>query len=570
MQTIERFNSRTATWEKITGAASTRFGESPAKARRGRTPKKEKLVAASSVQPAQRGRHSRMYNSARGGFSMADWPTSNNSADAELSSSLTVLRSRSRALVRDSAYAKRAKVIIQNNVVGSGIGLQAQVKTTRDALNDRINDAIEQAFEEWSCADSCHTGGALHFADLERAAIGQVFAAGEVFFRKRFTPFGDSDVPYALELIEAERLADDLHVPGPAMEGANIRMGVEMDVYYRPIAYWLRQRHPGEVRVGLAQTDYFERVPASQIIHLRIVDRWPQTRGEPWLHAVVRKLNDMDAYSEAEIVAARAAASYMGFITTPDATNPLADGTNTDGTNIHTLKPGTIDTLAPGESFTGFAPNRPNPNADPFMRMMLREAAAGVGVSYESLSRDYSQSNYSSSRLALLDDRDLWRVLQGWFIRNFRQIVHREWLQQAVLAGAIPEIPLGEYGANQSKFEAVLYKPRGWSWVDPTKEVEAYKQAVRCGFMTVGDVITQTNGGLDLEDVLKGRRRELDKMHDENLRFDTDPEVNLKAVPVQEGQPTATPAAQAGTESDSSNANNSDQPARVVSIKERK
>ena len=53
------------------------------------------------------------------------------------------------------------------------------------------------------------------------------------------------------------------------------------------------------------------------------------------------------------------------------------------------------------------------------MRFMLREIAAGTGVSYESLSRDYSQSNYSSSRLALIDDRDLWRVFQTLVYSKF-------------------------------------------------------------------------------------------------------------------------------------------------------
>ncbi|MGA0920517.1 MAG: phage portal protein, partial [Gemmatimonadaceae bacterium] len=36
--------------------------------------------------------------------------------------------------------------------------------------------------------------------------------------------------------------------------------------------------------------------------------------------------------------------------------------------------------------------------------------ASGIGVSYESISRDYSQSNYSSSRLALLEDHDLYKA----------------------------------------------------------------------------------------------------------------------------------------------------------------
>lgn len=42
-----------------------------------------------------------------------------------------MLRSRSRQMVRDSGYAKRAKAILVNNIVGNGVGLQAQVLGTR-------------------------------------------------------------------------------------------------------------------------------------------------------------------------------------------------------------------------------------------------------------------------------------------------------------------------------------------------------------------------------------------------------------------------------------------------------
>ena len=93
--------------------------------------------------------------------------------------------------------------------------------------------------------------------------------------------------------------------------------------------------------------------------------------------------------------------------------------------------------LLPGEKFEGFTPSRPNSNIDAFMRYMLREVAAGVGVSYETLSRDYSQSNYSSSRLALLDDRDQWRVLQTWLIEKFLKPIFCDWLDHAVLSGRL-------------------------------------------------------------------------------------------------------------------------------------
>jgi len=159
---------------------------------------------------------------------------------------------------------------------------------------------------------------------------------------------------------------------------------------------------------------------------------------------------------------------------------------------------------------------------DPFTRAILRGIAAGTGVSYEALSRDYSQSNYSSSRLALIDDRDLWRTLQQWWIRSFREPLYRDWMQAAVLAGAVP-IRADEFALNRSRYESVRFKPRGWSWVDPTKEVNAYKEAVKAGFTTVSDVIAATGGGLDIEDVLEQRRAELDMMAAADLMFDTDP-----------------------------------------------
>lgn len=457
------------------------------------------------------------------------WMPSNSSADNELVISLTDLRTRSRALIRDASYAKNAKRIVQNNVIGTGIGLQSQITTSRGDLNKRINDDIECAWDEWSKAKNCHTGGRLGFAMLERAAMGQIMEAGECFFRKHYTRFGESEIPYTLELIEAERIADDIYAAiAPQIAGNQIRMGVEMDQFYRPVAYYIRDKHPNEIRWNAQGAMKYERVPADQIIHLAIIDRWPQTRGEPWLHTAIRRLNDMDGYSEAEIIRARSQATIIGAIETPEDADSFAEE-QADGSYEMEFEAGTVQRLNPGEKLSVGPVNSPNPAMDPFMRLMLREVASGVGCSYESLSRDYSQSNYSSSRLSLLEDRDLWRVLQSWFITEFRCTVHCDWMKAAVYSGAIPSIRIAEYALNPEKFEAVRFKPRGWTWVDPTKEVDAYVKAVRAGFTTVTDVIAATAGGQDIEDVLNTRRRELDLMEEMDLEFITDPsEFNEK------------------------------------------
>jgi lambda family phage portal protein len=267
--------------------------------------------------------------------------------------------------------------------------------------------------------------------------------------------------------------------------------------------------------------DRAERVPADQVLHLKLTTRWPQTRGEPWMHTAVRKLDDINEYSQHEVSAARAAAAYFATIETPEADNPLQDETDDTGAGAMVIDPLTVQELRPGEKLAFHAPNRPNAAFDGFMRAMLREIAAGVGTSYESLSRDYSQSNYSSSRLALLDDRDGYRALQQWWVRSFREPLHRTWLQQAVLARAVPAVPVEAYAADTERYQAVLWKLRGWSWVDPTKEVNAYKEAVKAGFTTVTDVIAMSAGGMDIEDVISTRKRELQMLDEAGIEVDT-------------------------------------------------
>jgi lambda family phage portal protein len=411
--------------------------------------------------------------------------------------------------------------VIVNNVIGSGVGMQGQVQTTRDGLAKRVNDDIEWAWLYWSRADACHTGGQLHFADLERAAMAEIVTAGEVLIRKHYRRFGSSKIPFALELIEAERLLDDTHAPIAGLNG-NVRMGVELDEFQRPIAYYLRKKHPGDRRWQGNMPDEIIRVPAGEMFHLRLGDRWPQTRGEPWLHGVLRKLDDLDQYTQAEIQAARASAYYFGTIESTESNNPLATDLN-DGSQPASMdiESGIIQQLAPGEKLNFHTPTRPNAALDAFVRHMLREMAAGLNVSYESLSRDYSQSNYSSSRLALLDDRDMWRTLQSWWVRSFREPLHREWMQAAVMSRAVTSIPVDAFAADTERYTAVLFKPRGWSWIDPTKEVEAYKEAVRAGFITVTDVIAQTGNGMDIEDVVATRRRELDLFKAADIDVDT-------------------------------------------------
>ena len=159
----------------------------------------------------------------------------------------------------------------------------------------------------------------MHFSDMERAAMGQVFEAGEILVRKHYRAFGESRVPLALELVEPERLATELVDPSVGIAiGNDFRMGIELDRFGRALYYWIRTLHPGDLRARAGVTDQYERVPAADIWHLRVVDRWPQARGVPWMHTALRKLDDLNEYSQHEVTAARASAAYSATTETPE------------------------------------------------------------------------------------------------------------------------------------------------------------------------------------------------------------------------------------------------------------
>lgn len=433
---------------------------------------------------------------------------------------IRTLRNRVRELGRNNDYVVNALRSIQNNVIGQGVKMQSQIKRGRGPgsgmVDAPINDAIEAAWDRWKRAQNCHTGGTLSFNEIERLAIRSTAGDGEIFIRMVKQKFGKSSVPLALEVIEADMLDENYNGD---YRGNRIRMGVEVDKWFRPVAYWFFTQHPGDIEAGTQGTGQRRiRVAADEIIHLYRTDRPGQTRGVPWFASALTRLRHMSGYEEAEVIAARSGACQMGFIETPD---PDFEGESVeDGQRVSAFEPGKIQTLAPGEKFVSHNPTRPSGLLDPFMRYMLRGVAAGTGVSYETLSKDYSQSNYSSSRLALLDDRDTWRQLQVWIVEMFHRRVFENWMEMAVLSGTLN---LPGFETQRDRYESVRWIARGWNWVDPAKEIAAYKTAVRSGFMTLTDVVAQ-NGG-DFGELAQARARELDLCDELELAFDTDPEL---------------------------------------------
>ena len=450
----------------------------------------------------------------------ADWVTSSTSADAEIDGSLVRLRNRSRQLLRDNPYVQAARRAIVTNVIGRGIRMQSRVPMVRGGgrLDRPTNDRIESWWRRYCRKEHIHAAGKLSFARILRQAMAAVPESGEVFIRLVPQEFGGSGTPLGLEILEAD-LCDEMHTVGPDADGNEWRMGVQVSRWGRPIAYRFRTRHPGDVSgaVGYTTAD----VPAEQIIHLFIPDRPGQTRGAPWFSSSIKRMHHVAGFEEAEVVGKRARSSLMGFIQSPEG-ELIGDGVE-DGERLTNFEPGVFKHLAPGESVTVPQLGNADTEYEAFLRPMLRSLAAGSGVPYPTVSADYSQANYSSSRLERLEVLELWRSLQDWIIEDVCQVVSERAMAAAVGAGTLS---LPGYDLAPERYEAFRWFARGWEFVDPQKESAANKEMVRSGFKTQAQIVAEQGG--DLEDLLMARAAEVERAQQLGIQFDTNPADDMQ------------------------------------------
>ena len=456
----------------------------------------------------------------------ADWLATQTSADAEIRTSLRKLRDRSRELVRNNPYARQAKRTTQINVIGTGVKLQSQVMQVRgNKREERLNRMIEEKWDLWCRRENCDVAGRYSFHDFEWLAVGAMPESGEAIFRIVRRPFGTSKVPLALQIVESD-LLDEEYQGGTLAAGNEWRNGVEVDEWGRPVRYALFTRHPGDYWFQNTAQRNEKHIfpPAADIIHLFLPDRPNQNRGVPWFHAVMADAHQLQGYEEAAVIRARAGASLMGFVTNNEGELTADDVENNQ--RISEFEPGTFKYLAPGESVTVPNIDSPDQQFEMFVRNKVRRFASGFGCSYETLSRDFSDTNYSSSRLSLLEDREHWRVVQNYLVDNFHMRVFREWLSLAVLAN---ELPLPDYELRPERYETPKWLTRGWSWVDPLKEVKAYREAEQAGYLTKAQIIAQSGGG-DFDENLAEIARERQLARDAGVVLDFDIFSGLSAA----------------------------------------
>lgn len=432
------------------------------------------------------------------------WLASQASIDQELKGDLPRLRRRSRDLAKNNEFMGKFLRMVRNNVVGQGVGLQSRPMDGAK-MDGLAASAIELHWAQWGKPGNCDVTGRAGLWTLMRAACDALARDGELLLRLR--P-GMGDYGLQLQLLDVERIDTSYNETAAAGRNAII-MGVEVDAFHRPVAYHLLTALPGSPQFQATGIQR-ERVLVRDIIHRFLPLEPEQTRGVPWAHAAMRRLNDLGGYREAAVIAARIGASKMGFFTTPEPDQLPQDGKDANGVPYTTATPGEFGVLPPGVGFQSFDPAYPHEQFGEFTKAALRGIASGLGVSYNSLANDLEGVNFSSIRSGVLEERDEWMVLQDWFTEQVLDPIFDLWLKTALSKGAITQIsskgPSALPLAKLDKFAQRVWMPRRWGWVDPLKDVQAAVMAMEHNLTSATDVAARA--GVDIEDVFATKQRE--------------------------------------------------------------
>lgn len=403
---------------------------------------------------------------------------------------LSTVRARANHAYWNDPYIRGAVDILINRSVGPGSTPQATTQS------EEFNATAEALFSQWTEYADAHFQ--YHFGDMERLAVLKLFLDGGIFF-KRVVDNRRSN-PFCLEALEYSRLATDV-----AGNGANpVTYGIEQDkATGQVVAYHFYATNPDSpTSIGTWKA---RRIPSAQVIHFSPFRRPGQLLGTPLLAPALPYAYQLAELLEAELITKKIEACFGIAIKSTDLYTRYAaaeEDSDSEERDIE-IAPGMVEHLLPGEEIEVIDPKRPGSNFDKFFKIIVQGMARSMGLSYEQISGDKSEVNYSSARHSELELRDNLDVLVKAVERYFLRIVWKDFIRYSIAAG---KLQAPGFVLDPSRWFKHVWLPKGHDWVDPEKEAKAKARELTMGLSTLAEICAAR--GKDWKDVAKQRAKE--------------------------------------------------------------
>lgn len=461
------------------------------------------------------------------------------SADGEILPDKVALDARGRALERNDGYAHGSANTFKDSIVGGMYLLNSRPKLevlreVNPGFNEKWAEEFQRVVEtKWNLyaeSPNCWLDASrkLSFTGLVRMSIAQWALGGETLATAEWIRTGGRPYKTAIQVIDADRLGN----PHGQSDTPNLRGGIESDRYGAANAFHFRKAHPSDFDPGAYQ---WRRVQAHtpwgrvQVLHITDPMRPEQTRGVSDMVAVLKQMRMTSKFSDIMLQNAVVNATYAAVIESDlppaEAFAALGEGSSQkwaedylggvaaytgQSRNLH-LDGAKIAHLYPGSKLKMLNAGQPGGVGTVFEESLLRKIAAGLGLSYEQFTKDFTKTNYSSARATMGETGKRMAAVKRMIADRFATMVYQLWLEEAISAGELP-LPAGVKksffykGQNKDAISACSWIGASKGQIDELKETQAAVMRINSGLSTLEDEANRL--GKDWREVLEQRARE--------------------------------------------------------------
>ena len=389
------------------------------------------------------------------------------SANTDHYADAATLRTRARSLVQNVPHIARGLDSLVANTIGTGITPRSLSK------NATKIDALFTAWARVADAD-----GHCDLYDLQRLAYRAMEQDGEVLIRLRARrPEDGLPVPLQIQVLEIDWLdSARMGTNGPN----TIQNGIEYDPLGKISAYWLWDQHPGELQSARTPRATSYAVPAERIIHLFTSQRPGQGRGFTRLAPVIARVRDLQLYEDAELqrknletrLSVLASGDATALALTESDSQEIARNTG----ELGILASGGITQVPTGVNLTVIEP-KAAPGYTDYVKHQLHLIAAGMGVTYEMMTGDVREVNFSSARVSMLEFRRNAEQMQ-WLtlVPRLCQPIWDAFCAAATMSGKM-----------QPADTAVDWATPKWDYVNPEQDVKADLAEISGGLSSISE-----------------------------------------------------------------------------------
>jgi lambda family phage portal protein len=449
----------------------------------------------------------RKYMAAKTTGSDAAWIGATTSGAQENTEAWRRVTDKARDLARNNPYIVGARRRFRANTICEGIWPRPKIRKagskSKHDLEKELNQDILDRWETWAPSASAN-GDSIY--QLQRTAVNHLFDDGQ-FLIRRIT---SRKFPYLqLQLLECDHL--DTGRDRQASKGMNrIVGGIELDIFNKPVAYWLLDQHPAEA-LGTSK-----RIPAEEVIHVFDRQRTSDVTGICGYASVVQSFFRINEYAYSTMDAARIQNHFGVFIETPYVDEYGNEAEVRAGTSITLpdgvaerrykhITPAGIHYVLPGEKPHMVKPENPGSQYGPFITKELQAASVGAGIGYESVSHDGSQTNFAGSRALLIIERAYTKMSLALLEEQMHSKVYKWFIESEISFGA-PPLRMPAYDTTPFLYLRASFSRPIQEWVDPLKDVNARGERIRLGLSTLTDEAEDM--GRDIEEIAATQRYE--------------------------------------------------------------